>query len=98
MRLPSVTIARAFAFGIAIGLRPGVAQHESSPAFLRVALLSAVLRTTSAAFLSARNCLSSAAILSLSAWIVLERAAPSITAVRIPPLWIFLLQFSHDSQ
>jgi competence protein ComEC len=71
MRLPAVAIACAFASGIAIGLWPGVAQHELSPALLRVALLSAILLITFAAFLSARDRLYSAAIVSLSAWIVL---------------------------
>ena len=79
MRLPAVAIACAFAFGIAIGLWPGVAQHESSPAFLQVALLSAVLLITAAAFLSARARLYSAVILTLSAWIVLGASGAAIS-------------------
>jgi len=71
MRLPALAIACAFAFGIAIGLWLGIAQHESSPPLLRVALPSALLLITSAAFLSARDHLPSAATLSLSALIVL---------------------------
>ena len=79
MRLPAVAIACAFAFGIAIGLWPGVAQHESSSAFLRAALLSAVLLIMAVAFLSARNRLYSASILSLSTWIVLGACGAAIS-------------------
>jgi nucleoid-associated protein YgaU len=70
MRLPAVAIACAFASGSAMGLWPGIAQHESSPEYLRVALADTIVAIVAAFFLAARDSLKIAATLSVAAWIV----------------------------
>ena len=78
MRLPALAIACSFASGIAMGLWPGIAQHESSTEFLRGAVAIVIFAIAAAHFLAARDSLKLAATLSVTAWLVLGLCSATI--------------------
>jgi Na+/melibiose symporter-like transporter len=78
MRFPAVAIACAFATAIAMGLWPGIAQHESSPEFLRVAIVAAIVAIAAAYFFAARDSLNVATTLSATAWLILGLCSATI--------------------
>jgi len=71
MKLPVVAIASAFAFGIAIGLWPMVANRASSRGFYFGEVGAALFLIVAAIFLLSRQYLLGATIFSLATWLVL---------------------------
>ncbi len=71
MKLPAVTIAAAFASGIALGLHPVVARHASSLAFLSLSFVAVAFLVTTGMMLLKFGRVFPAAATSLLCWIFL---------------------------
>ena len=71
MRLPAVSIAAAFACGIALGLHPAVVRNASSKILLISFFVSAVVFLLVGIILVKRGCLYLASITSLLCWVML---------------------------
>lgn len=78
MRLPAVAIACAFATGIAMGLWPGIAQYQSAPTFLRVAVVAVIVAIAAIYFFATRDSWTIAATLSIAVWLVLGLCSATI--------------------